>query len=99
MVQYAGFLETNSKVFDRELANAIQGITTSLSAISCDVCPIWGILRHVMQKLIRLYQNILKWEKQKNETKRKSRIYKKERRKKGKQKELTGLFKASLDLS
>ena len=52
-----------------------------------------------MQKLIRLYQNILKWEKQKNETKRKSRIYKKERRKKGKQKELTGLFKASLDLS
>ena len=37
--------------------------------------------------------------KTKKETKRKSRIYKKERRKKGKQKELTGLFKASLDLS
>ena len=52
-----------------------------------------------MQKLIQSYQNILKGEKEKKETKRKKKIIRKKRRKKGKQRELTGLFKTSLDLS
>ena len=33
--------EKKGKVFDREFPNAVQGITTSLSANkACDVCPI-----------------------------------------------------------
>ena len=41
-------LTTTYVVFDRELANAIQGITSSLlSDKVCDICPILSILRHV----------------------------------------------------
>ena len=43
------------KVFDCELANAVQGITLSLSSANeCDICPFLSILRHVMSYYIML---------------------------------------------
>ena len=71
-----------SFVFDRELANAIQGITTSLFQGHQDIYPIWSILRHFM----KWYNCIKSHHKGLGQVKNCFRMGKKNRKRNGKEK-------------